>query len=283
MNAPNSTTIHRGKIRWRGGPSLMQNFPFPNTLIYYISMNPSSPKAYNKMIQSCKYFFEKNPILVISRITEKRTCPNERCSITRDNTFNINKTTSKFWLTEKLLLVEASPEFITSLCPKLYRCNIKKILIHKTTINFDDFKFLASSAETVYLFRSRLNYSDGSAVLFETIFVSLVKVKQFVHFFVQDDVSLITEPSLMNITKLKNFKNLRTLRMFNIPEIAFSDESILSFLNHCGSKNIQLYFKNISEEWKNQLDALKNSGNLSANHNIAYDNWGISHMHYHSF
>uniref|UniRef100_A0AC34FM67 Uncharacterized protein n=1 Tax=Panagrolaimus sp. ES5 TaxID=591445 RepID=A0AC34FM67_9BILA len=62
-----------GKIVWSGGPSLKQYFNLPESVMYYIAMNPSTPEVYLKLIQSCKYFFEKNPILVVADIYDDTT------------------------------------------------------------------------------------------------------------------------------------------------------------------------------------------------------------------
>ena len=45
-----------------------QRFSIPSTIIYYITKNLVSPSTHQKLIQSCKHFFAKNPIIVIDRI-----------------------------------------------------------------------------------------------------------------------------------------------------------------------------------------------------------------------
>uniref|UniRef100_A0A914PTV5 Uncharacterized protein n=1 Tax=Panagrolaimus davidi TaxID=227884 RepID=A0A914PTV5_9BILA len=54
------------------GPFNRQNWPFRDSLINYITKNPSNAKAWKKLIQSCKYFFAKNPIYVIDKLGHGR-------------------------------------------------------------------------------------------------------------------------------------------------------------------------------------------------------------------
>uniref|UniRef100_A0A914NYM6 Uncharacterized protein n=1 Tax=Panagrolaimus davidi TaxID=227884 RepID=A0A914NYM6_9BILA len=46
------------------GPYRRQNWSLSYLIIGYITKNPSNAKAWEKLIQSCKYFFAKNPIIV---------------------------------------------------------------------------------------------------------------------------------------------------------------------------------------------------------------------------
>uniref|UniRef100_A0A914PG81 Uncharacterized protein n=1 Tax=Panagrolaimus davidi TaxID=227884 RepID=A0A914PG81_9BILA len=50
------------------GPNIRQTWSLPDSIIYYIAKNPSNAKAWQKLIQCCKYFFAKNPILVIDEL-----------------------------------------------------------------------------------------------------------------------------------------------------------------------------------------------------------------------
>uniref|UniRef100_A0A914PBQ5 Uncharacterized protein n=1 Tax=Panagrolaimus davidi TaxID=227884 RepID=A0A914PBQ5_9BILA len=44
-----------------------QNFSMPDSFVFYIAKNPKTWKLYQKMVKTCKYFFVKNPILVIDK------------------------------------------------------------------------------------------------------------------------------------------------------------------------------------------------------------------------
>ena len=47
---------------------LPQRFSIPSSILYYITKDPTSPTVYQKLTQSCKYFYEKNRLLVVDRI-----------------------------------------------------------------------------------------------------------------------------------------------------------------------------------------------------------------------
>uniref|UniRef100_A0A914YTY3 Uncharacterized protein n=1 Tax=Panagrolaimus superbus TaxID=310955 RepID=A0A914YTY3_9BILA len=42
-----------------------QNFALPEATMYYIIKNVSKASVYTKLIQSCKWFYLKNPIIVV--------------------------------------------------------------------------------------------------------------------------------------------------------------------------------------------------------------------------
>ena len=46
-----------------------QRFSLPRPIICYVSKNPSFASAYQKLIQSCKYFYLQNPVTVFDEVT----------------------------------------------------------------------------------------------------------------------------------------------------------------------------------------------------------------------
>uniref|UniRef100_A0AC34F9X8 Uncharacterized protein n=1 Tax=Panagrolaimus sp. ES5 TaxID=591445 RepID=A0AC34F9X8_9BILA len=165
-------------------PSWEQNFSFPSSIIYYISKNPSSSKCYSKLIQSCKYFFEKNPILVAedlycqTKICSNKDCDGggEKCCIEID----INKIKSKIWLTSGLILnCSHVSNYASSLCSKLYRCEMVRLDLCKQHITYDEFKKLAACVRTINLIDTKITYNDGSTVMLETILGLIPNVEEF--------------------------------------------------------------------------------------------------------
>ena len=47
---------------------ITQRFSIPSNIVYYMAQNPISPISYQKLIKCCKYFYPKNPILVVDEI-----------------------------------------------------------------------------------------------------------------------------------------------------------------------------------------------------------------------
>uniref|UniRef100_A0AC34G194 Uncharacterized protein n=1 Tax=Panagrolaimus sp. ES5 TaxID=591445 RepID=A0AC34G194_9BILA len=249
------------KIPWPGGPSMKQNFPFPDTVIYYVSMNPSSPKAYNKMIQSCKFFFETNPILF--GYDAVKICSKYLKNIFHNPNFScldidMKKCISKFWLIHKLYIdgdENEIPNFTSLLCSKLYRCDLKILELSDQNILFDDFKLLVSSVKTISLYNVKTLYKDGKVVMLEAIFESIPNIDKF-SFQWEKNFSMVTAETLKNISELKSCERLITFELSYIPDI-FKVEELSDFImNHKTTKIIFAFSFNISEEYKIQLDSL---------------------------
>uniref|UniRef100_A0AC35FQN6 Uncharacterized protein n=1 Tax=Panagrolaimus sp. PS1159 TaxID=55785 RepID=A0AC35FQN6_9BILA len=196
-NSPRKQFI-KGKFDWPGDDVLKQYFSLPSNIIYYMAMNPSTPKCYNKLIQCCKYFFEKNPIIVVknlisyngdesqTKICSKREyeCEEFGCCVDID----IYKVTSTFWLTSELefdCFSNNNPNYYSTLCSKIFRCDIAKLLLHEKLIYYEDFKLLASSAKEILLDCVEMTYNneDGENVMLEKIVEACSKVKKLIYDF----------------------------------------------------------------------------------------------------
>uniref|UniRef100_A0A914P261 Uncharacterized protein n=1 Tax=Panagrolaimus davidi TaxID=227884 RepID=A0A914P261_9BILA len=129
-----------------------QAFPFRDTLIRYITNNPASSKFYQKMIQSCKHFFIKNPIITVPKLCfHQRTgwyTQGSRPSQDRRNDVLVylNELTSKIWINDSLSVFGSTPIWpaLTSFMPKIYQCNAKNIYIEKQMLSFNDLMVIAS-------------------------------------------------------------------------------------------------------------------------------------------
>uniref|UniRef100_A0AC34F9W4 DUF38 domain-containing protein n=1 Tax=Panagrolaimus sp. ES5 TaxID=591445 RepID=A0AC34F9W4_9BILA len=260
-----SKSLIRGKISWPESLSLKQSFSLPESVMYYMAMNPSTPEVYNKLIQCCKYFFEKNPILVAARMRDDTTiCSDKYCSkFFRDDdkkccvNLDITKTSSKLWLTHELHLHgnDDASTFIPLLTHKLFRYEIQNLTVNKKIITIDVFKFLASSPKSIRVYASKIIDSAGNTVMLETLLENMYNVKYFTYAFLNES-SMINASTLSTITKQKNFGQLLSFKMFFIPEV-FSVEDLSAFLN--AHKTLEILFdfdRNISEDYANQLDGL---------------------------
>uniref|UniRef100_A0AC34G4T8 Maturase K n=1 Tax=Panagrolaimus sp. ES5 TaxID=591445 RepID=A0AC34G4T8_9BILA len=93
--------------------------------MFYISQNPTSAEAYEKMIQSCKYIFVKNPILVISHLSlEYRN--GWRTSV-NGNSVDFKNLSSKIWVTNKISVQNYSTDKsqLSPIVSKICRSDIK--------------------------------------------------------------------------------------------------------------------------------------------------------------
>uniref|UniRef100_A0AC34G5D1 DUF38 domain-containing protein n=1 Tax=Panagrolaimus sp. ES5 TaxID=591445 RepID=A0AC34G5D1_9BILA len=264
LNVPTTSVAKQnGRIAWPEASSLKQYFSLPYSIMYYMAMNPSTPEVYNKLIQSCKYFFERNPILVVERIDEKKICAKKECNAIYGNEpccvgYDITKITCKFWLTDRLLFGRARRKelnYTSLLRPKVFRCEIKKLEIWDNNVLYDDFKCLASFARIVELLRLKLIHCDGKIVMLEKILELIPNIEEFQYHF-DDDYSVITNATVKNILQLENLGNLKSFCLYRIPQV-FNIVDLSLFIKRHKDTEIFLHFAgNIIEEHKAQLDAL---------------------------
>uniref|UniRef100_A0A914XYV4 Uncharacterized protein n=1 Tax=Panagrolaimus superbus TaxID=310955 RepID=A0A914XYV4_9BILA len=241
-----------------------------------MAKNPSTSKCYSKLIRSCKYFFEKNPVVVAADLyCETKICSNkdcdgdEKCCISID----INKVTSKIWLTAGLILnCEHVSNYASLLYQKLYRYEMVRLDLCNQHIIYDEFKHLASCAKSILLINVQITYNDGSVVTLETILGSIPNVENF-QYHSEDNRAVITSSTFANILKLKNLNDLNSFHLSNIVETV-TVKSLSMFLeNHKGTKIYLEFDDSISEEYKLQLDSLVNTviECETAQHFIVYD------------
>uniref|UniRef100_A0AC34GVM4 Uncharacterized protein n=1 Tax=Panagrolaimus sp. ES5 TaxID=591445 RepID=A0AC34GVM4_9BILA len=243
-----------GKIVWSGGPSIRQNFSLPESIMFYMARNPSTAEVYNKLIQTCKYFFEKHPILVVADIYgNTKICPNEDCLGNEECCVKIdlNKFSSKFWFTNMIFPHDSNTSSI--LCSKIYRCENSTLKLFDQNLMYNNFKLLASSAKNVELVDVKITNADGSMVMLETIFETVQNVEKFCYAF--GDNSSVVTPSAV-IATLRKLGNLTELVLYNIPELP-NLEDFSAFIKDPVDIKFSLWFhNNLSEEYKTQLNVL---------------------------
>uniref|UniRef100_A0A914NYZ5 Uncharacterized protein n=1 Tax=Panagrolaimus davidi TaxID=227884 RepID=A0A914NYZ5_9BILA len=179
--------MNRGKISWKDGTSKKQYWPFKASIIHYMAKNPSTAKCYLKMAQSCKYFFEAKPIIIVPRMMNDLhdksitiLCPNkyeecvkneEKCCIKID----LNKLLHKIWITERLDTDVQT--YIPLIRTKIYRCEITVFGIFNIEIMFDDFKLMTLFVEKIGMFNVSVKYNDEKVVTLDKIIESVPNLK----------------------------------------------------------------------------------------------------------
>uniref|UniRef100_A0AC34FWQ4 Uncharacterized protein n=1 Tax=Panagrolaimus sp. ES5 TaxID=591445 RepID=A0AC34FWQ4_9BILA len=68
LKADNSMNSVSSQKFYFTGPYSLQEWSLPDSFMYYIAMNPKSAEVYQKLVKSCKFFYIKNPILVVPRL-----------------------------------------------------------------------------------------------------------------------------------------------------------------------------------------------------------------------
>uniref|UniRef100_A0AC35GQQ5 Uncharacterized protein n=1 Tax=Panagrolaimus sp. PS1159 TaxID=55785 RepID=A0AC35GQQ5_9BILA len=265
-----STPIFYGKRAWPGGPSIQQNFLLPLPIIYYIANNPSSTKGYQKLVQTCKFFFEKNPIIIVANLD---TCgnstkyhisqnENQRIECFINNNFeccikiDLKTLLTKIWITQGLHIHRHIQNCVERIVQKNFRFEIFDLAINDNDIIFDDLKILASFAKRVLLWRNSIKYKNGTNVMLDKILELFATNIEYFCFWFQNDVSVVNDSTMKNILKLQNLQNLKMLKMLYIPE-TINLKDLCAFIKKIENTKIFLRFdSNISQEYKEQLDSL---------------------------
>uniref|UniRef100_A0A914QEZ1 Uncharacterized protein n=1 Tax=Panagrolaimus davidi TaxID=227884 RepID=A0A914QEZ1_9BILA len=253
------TPVFYGKRPWPGGPSIRQNWLLPDNIIYYIAKNPSSSKVYQKHVQICKFFFEKNPIITVAALGTCEKCTkylisqngHDRCI-----KIDLNMLSTKIWITRNLFVYKHIENFAENILSKIIRFEVLTLAIVNNDIIFDDLKFLVSSAKKVKLQENSVKYKNGTIVMFDKILECLPTNCELFCFYFRTDVPMVNASTMKKILKLQNLQNLKIFRMFLCPD-TLSIEDLSAFIKKFENAKIFLRFaSNISEEYKEQLDSL---------------------------
>uniref|UniRef100_A0A914PRU7 Uncharacterized protein n=1 Tax=Panagrolaimus davidi TaxID=227884 RepID=A0A914PRU7_9BILA len=252
-----------------------QNWSFRGSFIHYITQNPSSAKVYQKMIQSCKHFFIKNPIIIVPELyflRKKGWCTQEnRPSRHRlnDRSIYLNELSSKIWITDLLHVWGSTPNWsaLTSFMPQIYQCDATDISIEKQMFSFNDLMVIASKCETLYLSNVVIMNNDEvvpeteeycfeNAVSLETLFKALPNVKTFEYDLPNNSLNIVTTKTVEELLKIPHFLSLDKFVMKDIPE-TFDIKSFYDHIKKNKKTKIDLGFpRQISDEYKTQLQTI---------------------------
>uniref|UniRef100_A0A914PAM4 Uncharacterized protein n=1 Tax=Panagrolaimus davidi TaxID=227884 RepID=A0A914PAM4_9BILA len=213
------------------GSSKRQYFAFPKFMMDYILKNPKSWKLWKKLIQSCKWFFDKNPIVIIpclhsdnfNKINGFSTCSTQQCNDIRDRPINLINAPFKLWITELLEIVDRDAA-VKHLIPRIYRCDAKNMYLLNQLLTADEFAFLTPKVLDL-VFATWVLDKTEKVVSFEKILESLPQIQAISHLFFADgrDVTLDT---VKKIAEMEHVKKFSRMTLQNIPPnfdfVAFS-------------------------------------------------------------
>uniref|UniRef100_A0A914QST9 Uncharacterized protein n=1 Tax=Panagrolaimus davidi TaxID=227884 RepID=A0A914QST9_9BILA len=206
-----------------------QNFSMPDSIIFYIAKNPKTAELYLKMVKTCKYFFVKNPIIILPTLKadDGKWRVNEK-------PLDFTKYNCKYWITGEIYAsaYESVDENILSpIIPKIYRCDVKRLYLYSQVMSFDDLSLIVSSAEKIYLKNVIVKHSDSSDIPLEDIVAIAVKAKEI----------YVTKPTITS----KTMKEL-----LQIPHFATLDQ----FVKNQHTKFFLYFDDSISDAYKNRLE-----------------------------
>uniref|UniRef100_A0A914QSB2 Uncharacterized protein n=1 Tax=Panagrolaimus davidi TaxID=227884 RepID=A0A914QSB2_9BILA len=238
-----------------------QNWSLPNSIIYYILKNPSNSKVYQKLIQCCKYFFFKNPIIVVDKFTidgdEKW-----KATLKDDEKFiDFTKISTKLWIYDVFdkycfSNTSANPlNLVSSVIPQIYRCDAECMFIDKQIISYNEFLFLTSNIKFITLSKTPIMNENGTIVPLEKLVKKLPKLISFVYY---DSLtsSSITSNTLKELLEIPHFSKITQWRLYKIPE-KFDIETFYTFFKKGKVANFYLDFAvSISQAYKNRLESI---------------------------
>uniref|UniRef100_A0A914QAV0 Uncharacterized protein n=1 Tax=Panagrolaimus davidi TaxID=227884 RepID=A0A914QAV0_9BILA len=209
------------------GPYYRQEFSLPDSLLYYMIKNPLSPKVYEKLIQCCKYFFSKNPIIVIPLL--KFDHDGNGWKVVRNGIptkFDMKNASHKLWITNALYVYKNEDipnethvimNLASSIVPKFYKCDVTKLCLKKQNIFFDEYLMLALNVKTLAFLDVIVKNLDGTLTSVEKLVEGASKLKEFILV----NVAVSLPPSTKTFEQLLKLPHFFTLENFvwaDIPE-----------------------------------------------------------------
>uniref|UniRef100_A0A914Q2B4 Uncharacterized protein n=1 Tax=Panagrolaimus davidi TaxID=227884 RepID=A0A914Q2B4_9BILA len=228
-----------------------QNFSMADSVIFYIAKNPKSWRLCQKMVKTCKYFFVKNPILVIPYLSYYGS------QWTIEQTpYDINQTMSTLWIAQGLTVSPAHSVFaeakyqsvLTSIIPKVYRCDVAVLSLLKQVIFYHALPLLTSSAKDIIFDEVVVKHEDGSNVEVQNV----VEIASNATWF---DIShpTITSKTMEELLKIPHFSTLRHFALENVPEV-FDIEAFYVHMKKNETTCFRLFFdESISAEYVKRL------------------------------
>uniref|UniRef100_A0AC34FDV2 DUF38 domain-containing protein n=1 Tax=Panagrolaimus sp. ES5 TaxID=591445 RepID=A0AC34FDV2_9BILA len=126
--------------------------------------------------------------------------------------------TSKLWITEKFICFDSNKEnLVSSILPKIYRCDAFKTKIGTQNISFYDFCKINTFARDVIFREITVKNDDGTNVAFEKLVEALPKVTSL-NFKPRNAILNTTSKTIKELLKIPHFSKLKYLYLRNIPE-----------------------------------------------------------------
>jgi hypothetical protein len=150
-----------------------QGFPFLPNLMKNI-WDKSDEYLRQKLFMACKYFFSRHPVPICYylRISDAEyEEPFEQHSLFISKEFD-NTRLKNLWVTTKLRASDDSnPLALSSIIPKLYRCDASFLNIYGQNLTMNELKFLIGHGNVIEMEFTEVNISDenGKPVLIENV------------------------------------------------------------------------------------------------------------------
>uniref|UniRef100_A0A914QAG3 Uncharacterized protein n=1 Tax=Panagrolaimus davidi TaxID=227884 RepID=A0A914QAG3_9BILA len=163
-----------------------QQFSLKYPVMKYILNNPTG-NAWKKLIQTCKYFFQKYPIIPICSVETYDEAEWSRWKADKE-VLDLSKCFQNLWLYDRLSVKHVHVYFsnkqkiLSNLVSKIEKCDFRKISICSQTLLLEEYQMLTSSSITglqIHLKRCTIIYSDGSEVPIDKLIERIYNVTNF--------------------------------------------------------------------------------------------------------
>uniref|UniRef100_A0A914P1I0 DUF38 domain-containing protein n=1 Tax=Panagrolaimus davidi TaxID=227884 RepID=A0A914P1I0_9BILA len=203
-------------------PNRRYDFDFPDSVIYYVAKNPTSAKLYKKLIEACRYFFWKNPILVTNFLRYENNGMKANFSESERN-ICLKNVPFKFWVSGDYSIgfdINSSfkKDLVSSFLPRIYRCEIDDLTLQNQRLTTDEFLFVAAKTGRVRFYDLTVVNRDGKEITFEKLVELIPEVYSFKYYF-KDNDKTVTAKSVKEILKLPRLHNFSEFRLLNVPEV----------------------------------------------------------------
>jgi hypothetical protein len=237
---------------------ISQEFSIHPSIIFYIAKNPTNPKIYQKLIQTCKYFFIKNPILIVNSMLfngkEWSNCEFGKCKGTQ--IFDMKKLKSKFWIIEHFKICnprERKTPLSDDLIPKLFECTAKRVELHHQIVTLKDISFISKNVKWLFLNKVVITSSEGTEVPLDKIIANIPSVTYF--WFESDEVNV----SVTELLKIPHFKNLDDFTLNGLTKSFDIEMFFNDYLKKQNKTEVLLNWKNeLSDFYQNKLQLICN-------------------------
>jgi hypothetical protein len=240
-----------------------QDFAFSGSLMYYIAKNPLSPKVYQKMIKSCKFFFVKNPLLVLSNLYYAN---NGWVTWSNGNRTKVDLNgLEKYWVAEYFWTCSSRASAAASIVPRISLCNVQRLSLANQIISYNDLMILAKDVEDLTLNKVFVRNEVTFFVTVDKIFDLFPKVKRFFYTCTQRTPDMVNE-TFGKFLKNPNFLALDVFTCYRVSD-NFDIEAFYAYMESNKHTKINLEFAgNISVALKNRLEQIVDEILSTQNH-----------------
>uniref|UniRef100_A0A914QET2 Uncharacterized protein n=1 Tax=Panagrolaimus davidi TaxID=227884 RepID=A0A914QET2_9BILA len=200
------------------------------------------------MVKICKYFFIKNPILVIDCLDTfyGKWEVNEK-------PLDLTKYNCKYWITDE---IDASAyEFVdknifSPIIPKFYQCDIKRLFLYDQVVSFNDLSLLISSAQIIHLNNVIVKKGDSDIPL-EDIIAIAVNAKS-----VEVYRPTISPKTMKELLRIPHFATLDNFTLNYVSEVFDIDAFYVYMKKNQHTKFYLKFDSQISDAYKNRLKTI---------------------------